>query len=246
MRAALSLMQKPALAAALLLVAGCFAETTEAECGPDALGVSRTLVLTADSPPPYTLLQPGEVILTFDDGPDVFRTRPVLKELDAQCTRATFFLLGKAAKARPGMVRDIVAAGHTVGSHSMDHANLTQMSVEDAVENATDARKAVEAATGVPEPFFRFPFVATNPDLSAAIHAAGLIDVTVTADGADWTGNTPEEAVDMILAKLEQHDRRGMVLLHDPMKGSAARTRYLLQSLKEHGYRVVALEAGEG
>ena len=91
----------------------------------------------------------------------------------------------------------------------------------------------------------RFPFVATNSELSAAIRAAGLIDVTVTSDGADWTDNTPEEAVSQILTKLEQHGRRGMVLLHDPMKGSAARTRYLLQALKEHGYSVVALEAGE-
>ena len=61
-------------------------------------------------------------------------------------------------------------------------------------------------------------------------------------DGADWTGITPEDSVAQILTMLEQHNRRGMVLLHDPFSRSAWRTRLLLQSLKSEGYRVVALE----
>ena len=66
--------------------------------------------------------------------------------------------------------------------------------------------------------------------------------MTVTADGADWTRNAPEDSVAMILAKLEQTDRRGIILLHDPFAESAARTRLLLQSLKDEGYQIVALE----
>jgi alpha-beta hydrolase superfamily lysophospholipase len=50
----------------------------------------------------------------------------------------------------------------------------------------------------------------------------------------------------MILAKLEQHGRRGMILLHDPQANSAARTRFLLQALKKQGYQVVALDQPEG
>ena len=84
--------------------------------------------------------------------------------------------------------------------------------------------------------------IATTPELSEAIRAEGLIDVTVTVDGADWTGITPEDSVAQILTMLEQHNRRGMVLLHDPFSRSAWRTRLLLQSLKSEGYRVVALE----
>ena len=109
-----------------------------------------------------------------------------------------------------------------------------------------DRAEKVSAAIGQETPLFRFPFIATTPELSEAIHSAGLIDVTVTADGADWTDISPEDAVAQILAMLEQHDRRGMVLLHDPFSKSARRTRLLLQSLKAEGYSVVALEQPEG
>ena len=232
--------------AGLVLLAGCKGEVAQTACGPEALGVSRTLMLTADSPPPYSLLKRGEVILTFDDGPAPRRTKAVLKALGGECTRATFFLLGNAAEANPDLAKAIRAAGHSVGSHSMDHANLTGMTVEAAIQNALSGKAAVDAAIGQPTPLFRFPFVATTPELSAAIREAGLIDVTVSVDGEDWTNNSPDAAVDMILAKLEQHGRRGMILLHDPVSHSAARTRLLLQSLKKHGYRVVALEQPEG
>lgn len=232
--------------ACLFVLSACFESVSEAECAPEALGVSRTLNLTAHSPPPYELLESGEVILTFDDGPAQFRTNRVLNELSKECTRATFFLQGNKAETRPGIAKSIREAGHTIGSHSWDHANLAALPQSQAVENAKRGQEAVSAAIGQDTPLFRFPFVATTPELSEAIKKAGLIDVTVTVDGADWTGNSPEEAVTQILTKLEQHDRRGMILLHDPFSKSAQRTRFLLQSLKKEGYRVVALEQPEG
>jgi peptidoglycan/xylan/chitin deacetylase (PgdA/CDA1 family) len=246
MRPALRPLLRATALAGLVLLSACLEGASEAQCGPDALGVSRTLLLTADSPPPYDLLEPGEVILTFDDGPAWYRTKRVLKELSKECTQATFFLQGNKAEAWPDIARSLREAGHTVGSHSWDHANLAELPLAEAVANAKHGQAAVSAAIGQDTPLFRFPFIATTPDLSEAVREAGLIDVTVTADGADWTDISPEDAVARILDLLEQHDRRGMVLLHDPFAKSARRTRLLLQSLKTEGYRVVALEQPEG
>ena len=145
-----------------------------------------------------------------------------------------------------GIAKSIREAGHSVGSHSWDHANLAELPLDEAVANAKHGQDAVSKAIGVETPLFRYPFIATTPELVKAIKAEGLIDVTVTVDGADWTGNSPEESVTQILDMLEQHDRRGMILLHDPFYNSARRTRLLLQSLKTEGYRVVALEQPEG
>ena len=129
-------------AAALLTAASCTAGEPPAEaeiaCGPSTLGVERSLTLTQDSPALYDLLERGEVVLTFDDGPDAKRTKPVLDALSAQCTRATFFLLGKNAKANPKGVRQIIEAGHTIGSHSLDHANLAYLPLDEGVQNALD------------------------------------------------------------------------------------------------------------
>lgn len=80
-----------------------------AQCGPDVLGTSRTLVLkreaaaygTAQHPP--LPLEPGEVVITFDDGPRPESTPAVLDALRRQCVQATFFMLGEALlQHRPG------------------------------------------------------------------------------------------------------------------------------------------------
>lgn len=213
-----------------------------AQCGPDSLGVSRTITLTSATPPVESLLEEGEIVLTFDDGPHLFRTRSVLEALEAECTQASFFLLGKAAVAHPDVVREILAGNHTIGSHSWNHANLAQLPLEDAMTNALAGKAAVDEAAGAPTVLLRLPFIETTPELSAALAEEGLIPVTVTVDGEDWTNNTAEASVAMIMAKLEANDRRGIVLLHDPMRASALRTSTLLKQLRKHGYRVVALK----
>lgn len=246
MRPALRPLLRATAIAAIVMVSACLESPSEAQCGPDALGVSRSLTLTTKSRPPYELLKRNEVILTFDDGPAWSRTKQVMRELSKECTRATFFLQGNRSNRLPGIARAIREAGHTVGSHSWDHANLAELPLSEALENAKRGQEAVSDAIGQDTPLFRYPYIATTPELTKAIRKAGFIDVTVTVDGADWTGNSPEEAVAQILDMLEQHGRRGMILLHDPFSRSAKRTRLLLQSLKDEGYQVVALEQPEG
>jgi len=218
----------------------------DADCDEASLGVSRTIQLTRETPPVETLLEEGEVILTFDDGPHMFRTRPVLKALNKECTRATFFLLGKTASAHPGIVREILDSNHTIGSHSQNHANLGLMGVEDAMANVMRGKAAVEAAGEIPAILFRLPYISTTPELSAALRKAGFIHVTATVDGADWTDNPAEESTAMIMSKLEANGRRGIILLHDPVSSSDKRTRSLLEQLREQGYRVVAIEGPDG
>ena len=117
-----------ALAALLVIMTG---PTLAAECleKPDALGTSRTLVVdpikhvrigTMQSPetPP---LADHEVVLTLDDGPLPPYTSRALDIFASECVKATFFLVGQMAKAHPGTVRQIKAAGHTIGTHSNSH-----------------------------------------------------------------------------------------------------------------------------
>lgn len=237
---ALSGRLAPIAAMALLLLGACSHDRTPAiTCGADTLNVHRVIQLEASSPPLAELLAPGEVVLTFDDGPHPGRTRPVLRLLASECTQATFFLLGRNAAMYPKLVGEIRDAGHTLGGHTWDHANLTELPLALALDNAQAGNRAVEDAAGLPVALFRFPYVATTPPLSATIAEAGLIDVTVTVDGADWTRISTRASADRIMTKLEQDGRRGIILLHDPFSGSEQRTRHLLRRLKEEGYRIV-------
>src|SRR6201996_4902435 len=96
---------------------------------PDALGTSRTLVVDPREHPrigtmqyPETLpLADHEVVLTFDDGPLPKYSNQVLAILARECVKATFFEIGVQANANPEGVRKLIAAGHTVGTHSQHH-----------------------------------------------------------------------------------------------------------------------------
>src|SRR3546814_18680167 len=59
-------------------------------------------------------------LLTIDDGPSA-DTAAILDLLDAHAAKATFFLVGERASARPDVVREIVRRGHTLGNHSATH-----------------------------------------------------------------------------------------------------------------------------
>ena len=98
---------------------------------PDALGVSRTVVIDTTGGPGFGFLQykqfdfltDKEVVLTFDDGP--WPTTPaVLKALAEQCTKGLFFPVGKHTTYHPEILKQVFAAGHTVGSHTWSHAHL--------------------------------------------------------------------------------------------------------------------------
>ena len=93
---------------------------------PDALGLARVVEIDTTNGPGFgyehfkmhDFLRQGEVVLTFDDGPWPAHTPAVLKALADQCVKATFFPIGKHATYYPDILRQVAAAGHTVGTHT--------------------------------------------------------------------------------------------------------------------------------
>ncbi len=96
---------------------------------PNALGVARTVEIDTTGGPGFgfehfkshDFLREGEVVLTFDDGPWPKHTAAVIAALAAHCTKAIFFPIGKHATYEPGILKQVAAAGHAVGSHTWSH-----------------------------------------------------------------------------------------------------------------------------
>src|SRR5476651_884931 len=114
---------------------------TPAKCdNPNALGVARVVEIDTTGGPgfgfehfkAYDFLRDKEVVLTFDDGPWPGNTPAVLKALADQCTKALFFPIGKHAGYRPDILKQVVAAGHTVGSHTWSHKDHTSVAPREA------------------------------------------------------------------------------------------------------------------
>src|SRR5581483_10072992 len=99
---------------------------------PNALGLSRTVEVDTTGGPGFGFEQYNahdflllkEVVLTFDDGPWPNNTRAVLQALEHHCVKAIFFPIGKHALWHPEILKEVAAAGHTIGGHTWSHANL--------------------------------------------------------------------------------------------------------------------------
>jgi peptidoglycan/xylan/chitin deacetylase (PgdA/CDA1 family) len=238
-----------AFAAALALVsAGAADAATPCPGNPNALGTSRIIEVNPLHTPligshDYGRTLPlarGEVVLTFDDGPKAPNTHHVLQALADQCVQATFFMVGREAARDPATVRQIYAAGHTIGTHTHHHP-LRRMSPQEAAYEINTGFAAVRAAAGDPRmvaPFFRFPGLFTTSHGEHYVRSRGIAAFSIDIDTHDWKRIGPQR---MLHDTLERLDRRGggIILMHDVQDKTAMMLPVFLSELRARGYRVV-------
>jgi peptidoglycan/xylan/chitin deacetylase (PgdA/CDA1 family) len=217
---------------------------------PNALGVSRVVEVDTTGGPGfgfehfkmYDFLRPGEIVLTFDDGPWPHRTQEVLKALAAHCTKAIFFPIGKHATYEPGLLKEVVAAGHVVGSHTWSHQNLARKTFQEGKDEIEKGISAVSWAIGGPiAPFFRFPALRHPPELLKYLGKRNVAIFSTDIDSFDFKLHRPEQVRKSVLTKLKRHGK-GILLLHDFQPATAAAAMDLLNDLKANGYKVVFMK----
>jgi len=110
------------------------------------------------------------IALTFDDGPDLAKTPQVLEVLAAHGAQATFFVNGSKVRGdeHRALLQQVALAGHLVGNHSQNHADLSQASNEKLRSEVSQTHDALVSA-GVTPQFFRFPFGAANCGAAAYV-----------------------------------------------------------------------------
>jgi peptidoglycan/xylan/chitin deacetylase (PgdA/CDA1 family) len=190
---------------------------------------------------PGTLpLADGEVVLTFDDGPLPGPTERVLDALAAAGVRATFFVIGRNARANAPLLRRIAAGGHTIANHTLNHLwTLRQRSTETGIREIVEGEDAIRQALGRPiAPFFRFPGFADTPDLLAELARRDRSVWGADLWASDWNAMTPERQLALVTGRLGRQ-RRGIVLFHDVRPQTAAMIPAFLGFLASGGYRAV-------
>lgn len=151
--------------------------------------------------------------LTFDDGPDPGSTPRFLQELDRLGVRATFFVLGSRLAAAPGLVREMVAAGHELAVHGWTHRSHLARSPWAVHRDLARAAATTAAAAGRPPQYLRPPYGLLSGGTLLATRHLGLRPVLWTAWGRDWTSTA---TADTVLAEIADGVRGGgTLLLHD-------------------------------
>jgi peptidoglycan/xylan/chitin deacetylase (PgdA/CDA1 family) len=162
--------------------------------------------------------RPGELALTFDDGPNPACTPRLLDTLASQNVRATFFLIGRYAQAEPDLVRRIAAAGHLIGNHSWSHPNLAITPARRIEEELSRTRDTLQQIAGAPIRCFRPPFGARRPIVLKIARSLGMTPVLWNAITTDWSEPSSEKITERLCAKIDRNQRRGWatnIVLHD-------------------------------
>jgi len=179
-------------------------------------------------------------VLTFDDGPWPGNTPAVLKALADQCTRALFFPIGKHAGWHPEILKQVAAAGHTIGSHTWSHKDLSKLTEQEGKDEIEKGIAAVSIALGNQPvaPFFRFPALRHPPELLKYVGDRNLGVFSTDMDSFDFKMRKPEQVITSVMKKLEKHGK-GIILMHDFQQATAHAAPELLKQLKAGGYKVV-------
>jgi len=240
------------------------AQATTTCNNPNALGIARTVEVDITGGPAFgseqykanDFLLLKEIVLTFDDGPSP-HTRAVLDALAQHCTKAIFFPVGKQALRHPEILKEVAAAGHTIGGHTWSHANLAskmswpkraaqkgnaELSMNGgAIEEIEKGFSAIKLAIGeAPAPFFRFPYLQAPKEAMEYMATRNIAVFSHDLDSFDFRKGSPEDVIKSVLSKLERKGK-GIILMHDLKQHTATALPQLLSELKAQGYKVVRM-----
>src|SRR5436853_7027245 len=205
----------PAAAAAAPAAAAQPPQPARAACtNPNALGVGRTVEIDTTGGPGFgfehfkelDFLKEKEVVLTFDDGPWLNNTPAVLKALAEECTTGIFFTIGKHATYYPEILKQVYAAGHTIGTHTWSHQALVnkKLSEDQRKEEIEKGFSAVKWALGgvAPAPFFRFPALQHPPEMVTYLGERNIAIFSCDLDSFDFKASKAQTVIDTVMHKV--------------------------------------------
>jgi peptidoglycan/xylan/chitin deacetylase (PgdA/CDA1 family) len=161
---------------------------------------------------------PGQLALTFDDGPNPAWTPRLLDILAEHNVRATFFMVGKFAHAEPELARRVANAGHLIGNHSWSHPDLSRARSANVLDELTRTSDILAQIAGKPIRYFRPPFGGRRPYVLRLARQLGLIPVTWNAMTTDWSEPSANKIAQNLIRKIDGNQSSGWasnIVLHD-------------------------------
>ena len=178
------------------------------------------------------------VALTFDDGPTPFTDR-LLRILNDNDAKATFFLIGNKVAQDPQGARRIAQAGMEIGGHTWEHPNMTTIPEADIPGQLSKATAAIAAATGQAPTLYRPAGGLSNIAVRTEAARQGLAEILWDVIPFDWINDSNIAATRYML--MNQVKPGSVVLLHDTYSSTVDLVYQFLPVLKANGYHMVTV-----
>ena len=179
------------------------------------------------------------VAMTFDDGPHPVNTPQLLDILKRRNIRATFYVVGTNARRYPAIIKRMVAEGHEVGNHTVNHKHISKINLEQVRAEVLGCQRAIVAACGVKPRTFRPPGGHTNDKLKVWLYNEfGYSTVLWAVDPQDWRRPGPAVVAQRIISNTSAG---AIILAHDIHAPTIVAMPKTLDGLLARGYRFVTV-----
>lgn len=160
----------------------------------------------------------------------------ILKTLEENNTKITFFMVGDWIEKFPDSVKKIEEAGHEIASHSDTHPHVTKLSYEKNIEEIEKSNDKIEKVTGKRTKIYRAPYGEYNDTVIKAAQDKGYYTIQWNLDTLDYTGLTGDEMWNRLKDKIKKGD---IILSHNGTKHTADSLDKLIKNIKQKGLEVV-------
>lgn len=175
------------------------------------------------------------IALTFDDGPGEY-TDELLDCLEENNAHATFFMLGQNVGSWESTVQRMADIGCEIGSHSWDHPNLYDLSMDSVAKQFSDTDAALEKACGQKASVARAPYGNWSDDI---ISTVGKPFFTWSLDSLDWSYLDVNKDYDAVMnGDLTDGS---IILMHDIHEPSVQAAIKMIPELVQKGYKLMTV-----
>ncbi|MDR1610852.1 MAG: polysaccharide deacetylase family protein [Candidatus Symbiothrix sp.] len=180
-----------------------------------------------------------QLVLTFDDGPHAGVTPRILAILAEHNIRAVFFCKGKSIENQPDLVRRIIAGGHRIGNHTMNHSPWFPFySSPKMKKEIADCQALIDSFPQVEtNRIFRPPFGVTNPNLKTALKDSGYQVIGWDIRSLDTTKLPPGFLFKRIIRRIKPGS---IFLFHDTMPQTPEILERVINFASENGFSFVS------
>lgn len=172
------------------------------------------------------------IAFSFDDGPSRKNTEKILKALDKNNARATFFMLGQNAKYYPDLVKKVEESGNEIAGHSWNHPLLTKLGKKGVKKQMSQMNEAIASVTGSDVGLLRPPYGSINRTVKNTVKDPLIL---WSIDTLDWKMLNADKTAAAILKQAKDGD---IILMHDIHAPTAEAVKKVLPKLEKKGFQV--------
>jgi peptidoglycan-N-acetylmuramic acid deacetylase len=184
-----------------------------------------------------------KIAITFDAGYDKGTHAPILDTLKQKKVSATFFLDGNFLKSNQAIVRRMAAEGHSIGNHTLHHADMTKLTDFSLYQAEVEGWNEILQGYGLePSGYFRFPAGRYSERALEYNEKLGLQTVFWSFAYYDWVEEdqpTPDAAIEKIISRMHNGC---VLLLHSTSHTNSVILGELIDRLRAEGYEIVSLD----